>query len=128
MADTCSITRRTFFRGAPLAALPLSYPTGVSDELLAAIARHQHADDMFSANCWRSDELDPRYASDTPENNERIFCAALKAEAETLDALLALPVDTREDMAAKARHLLAYLHRNGLETRHFDRLLRAMIA
>ena len=127
MAGSSSITRRTFFRGAPLAALSLSYPLGVSDNVLAAIARHRHAHEQFAANCWRSDEIDPRYASDTPQNNERIFIAALKAEARTLNALLSLPVHTQQDSTAKGKHLLAYLHRNFLEDHHVDRLLRSMI-
>jgi len=99
----------------------------MSSDLARAIVRHRAADQAFIDNCWRSDTLDPRYASDTPENNARVYRATLLAETNALDAVLSTPVLTQEDSTAKGKHLLAYWQRQGLEARHFEPLLRAMI-
>ncbi|MBW3096251.1 hypothetical protein [Pseudohoeflea coraliihabitans] len=125
MATLDTITRRTLLRGAPLAALVPSTPMS---DMARAIAWHRQSLKEFSANCWRSDELDPRYASDTPENNERIFATALKREEETLADLLQLPAHDATAMSAKGAYLLAYLERDGLEERHVKLLLKSMIA
>ena len=122
MAD---LTRRSLLHGIP--TLGMSPLVGISSEVHNAIVRHDHANRLFSANCWRSDELDPRYAADTPQNNERIFWSTLNAEADALEVLLATPVHTHQCSTAKGKHLLTYLHCDGLDPRHFEPLLQSMI-
>ncbi len=41
----------------------------------AAVARHKAAWQAFEDNVWRADKMDPRYTSDTPENNAAIYDA-----------------------------------------------------
>jgi len=105
----------------------IGMPTGISSDLARAIVRHRAADQAFIDNCWRSDTLDPRYASDTPGNNASIYRATLQAETDALYAVLSMPAPTCEDSTAKSKHLLNYWRRQGLEARHFEPLLRAMI-
>ena len=125
IAKSSVITRRRLLRSVPAFALPRT--DGLSSRVQNAIARHLLADRAFSENCWRGDALDPRFGSDTPENNKRIYWATLNAEVSALDELLSTPVLSRQDSTAKGKHLLAYLRRDGLEAHHFEPLLKAMI-
>ncbi|MEO1748393.1 MAG: hypothetical protein AAFR27_07220 [Pseudomonadota bacterium] len=125
IAKSNAITRRRLLRSVPSFAVP--FTDGLSSNVKNAIARHLTADRTFSENCWRSDEIDPRFGSDTPENNKRIYWATLNAEVCALDELLSTLVLTRQDSTAKGKHLSACLRRDGLEARHFQPLLEAMI-
>ena len=93
----------------------------------AAVARHKVAWQAFEDNVWRSDEMDPRYTSNTPENNAAIYDATNAAEARAFQQFMEVRPQTLEGMRAKATHLLAHLRGGYVSDENWTAFLRAMI-
>lgn len=106
MSDT--IDRRALLAAVPAVALAAVVPAATASSGMAgAIARHRAAWDYFEANVWRVDKVNPRYYTDTPENNDRIYDEASDAEREALAEVIAVVPANMDEVRMRFRHLLA---------------------
>ena len=110
--------------GAVLVAV---LPSMAATDVHTAAARHKAAWQTFEDNVWRSDELDPRYASDTPEHNEAIYSEADEAEEQAFRQFMEVRPQTPEGMRAKASHLLDHVRGGHVTEENWKGFLKAMI-
>lgn len=106
---TTTIDRRALLAAPALALVAAGVvPVAVASvpSMADAIAHHRETWERFGDECWRSDTLDPKYYTDTPENNAVIYQAANKAEQEALDDLLSVEPRTLEEVKQRNAYLL----------------------
>ena len=128
-------TRRAVIKGlgvAGLAAAALtasaSFLSPSTSEVLAAVARHKAAWQAFGENCWRTDELDPRYVLADAEKNQAIWDAANKADYAAFDQFMEVRPQTPDDMKAKAEYLLSRVRRGHyVSEENWEAFLGAML-
>jgi hypothetical protein len=118
-----------FASAAAIAGLPAtSIPAGLQiDPIFAAIRRHNEAWHAFNAACLLTDEIvAKRVGREVTEADEAAWSAALQAEEDAFEALIALPPVTIPGFRAALNYF------NGLDTDGIEgasgRLLTALLA
>ena len=124
------INRRNVIAGlavAPLAGVAASLPAMATSDVHAAAARHKAAWQTFEDNVWRADDMDPRYTSDTSENNAAIYDATDEAEEQAFRQFMEVRPQAPVDMKAKAEYLLDHLRGGYVSDENWEVFLKAMI-